>query len=118
MDVIFIIIGMNVTLVFLFDKNKLDNKEWYFKLLILNVLLFLIALMNALIGFGNNTAINSLFVPLIAQFIYYGLSKFFYLRYARNSVDTFWTFDKSLFVDGWFNCIFWLVSILLFLLVL
>jgi hypothetical protein len=118
MNVIFIIIGLNVSILFLFDKSKLDNKEWFCKLLILNVIFFLIASISVLIGLGKNTAINSLFVPLILQLVYYGLSKLFYLKYERNSIDTFWTMDRSLFIDGWFNSIFWIVSILLFLLVL
>jgi len=118
MNVIFIIIGMNVSILFLFDKSKLDNKEWFFKLLILNVILFLIALISFCSGFGKNTAINSLFIPLIAQFVYYVLSKLFYLKYERNTVVTFWTMDKSLYLDGWFNFVFWLISVLLFLLVL
>lgn len=118
MDLIFIIIGMNVSILFLFDKSKLDNKEWFFKLLILNILLFSIALTSVLMGFGINTAINSLFIPLIAQLLYYILSRLFYLRYKRNIVDTFWTMDKSLFTDGWFNSLFIILSVLLFLLVL
>ena len=109
---------MNVSILFLFDKSKLDNKEGFLKLLILNTILFLLASICLFIGFGKNTAVNSLFIPLIAQFVYYGLSKLFYLSYKRNSVDTFWTMDKSLFIDGWFNGIFWLVSILRFLFVL
>jgi len=80
MNVIFIIVGMNVSLIFLFDKSKLDNKEWFFKLLILNVILFLVASTSFLMGFGMNTAINSLFIPLIAQLVYYVLSKLFYLK--------------------------------------
>ena len=118
MSVFFILIGMNVSVLFLFDKSKLDNKEWFFKLLILNAVLFLVASICLYFGFGKNTAVNSLFIPLIAQLAYYCLSKLFYLRYKRNSIDTFWTMDKSLFVDGWFNVIFWLVSILLFIFVL
>lgn len=109
MNVIFIIIGMNVSILFLFDKRKLDNKEWFFKLLILNVILFLITLISFSSGFGKNTAINSLFVPLMSQLVYYVLSKSFYLKYKRNSVDSFWTMDKSLFIDGWFNSIFIIV---------
>ena len=109
---------MNVSILFLFDKSKLDNKEWFFKLLILNMILFLIALIGFCTGFGKNIAINSLFIPLVAQFVYYGLSKLFYLKYERNSGDTFWTMDKSLYLDGWFNFIFWLISVLLFLFVL
>jgi hypothetical protein len=118
MDVIFILIGMNVTIVFLLDKSKLDKKEWFLKLLILNIILFLVALVCLGLGLGKNTAINSLFIPLIAQSVYYCLSKLFYLKYKRNSVDTYWTMDRSLFIDGLFNSIFWIVSILLFLLVL
>lgn len=118
MDIIFILIGMNVSLIFLFDRCKLDNKEWFLKLLSLNVILFLIASISLLIGMGKNTAINALFVPVLAQIVYYFLSKLFYLKYERKSVDTYWTMDRSLFIDGWFNSIFWIVSILLFLLVL
>jgi nitric oxide reductase large subunit len=118
MDVVFIIVGMNVSILFLFDKSKLDNKEWFFKLLTLNVILFLVALISFSAGFGKNTAINSLFVPLMSQFAYYVLSKLFYLKHKRNSVDTYWTMDRALFLDGWFNSMFWLISILLFLFVL
>ena len=118
MDVIFILIGLNVTFVFLFDKSKLDNEFWFYRILLVNVLLFLMASICWLNNIGDNTAVYSLFVPLIAQFIYYILSKIFHLMYERNSVDTFWTMDKSLFIDGWFNFIFYLMSILLFLLVL
>lgn len=118
MDIIFILIGMNVSLIFLFDKSKLDSKEWFLKLIILNIILFLIASISLLIGLEQNTAINALFVPLLAQIIYYVLSKLFYLKYERKSVDTYWTIERSLFIDGWFNCIFWIVSILLFLLIL
>jgi len=89
MDIIFILVGMNVSLIFLFDKSKLDSKEWFLKLIILNIILFLIASISLLIGLGQNTAINALFVPLLAQIIYYVLSKLFYLTYERKSVDTY-----------------------------
>ncbi|SHF88971.1 hypothetical protein SAMN05444372_10155 [Flavobacterium micromati] len=118
MNIIFILIGMNVTLVFVFNKSKLDSRIWFIRLLVVNVLLFLIASICLFNNIGKDTAVNSLFVPLIVQLIYYGLSKIFYLTFKRNSVDTFWTMDKSLFIDGWFNFIFYLISILLFLLVL
>ena len=118
MDIIFILTGMNVSLIFLFDRSKLDSKEWFFKLLTLNVILFLIASISLMIGVGQDTAINALFVPLLAQIVYSILSKLFYIKYERKSVDTYWTMDRSLFIDGWFNSIFWIVSFLLFLLVL
>ena len=118
MDIIFILIGMNVSLIFLFDKSKLDDRFWFFKLLIVNVTLFLIASICLVMGVLKNTAINSLFIPLISQAIYYIMSKLFYLKYERSTADTFWTMDKSLLTDGWFNFIFWIISILLFLTVL
>lgn len=118
MNIIFILIGMNVTIIFLFDRNKLEDKGWFYRLLSLNILLFLIALTCLLTRFGKHTAVSSLFIPLIAQGIYYGLSKLFYLKMDRNAVDTFWTMDSRLFKDGWFNFIFYLISILLFLFVL
>ena len=107
-----------MTMIFLFDKSKLDNKDSFVKLLILNIILFLVALICLGSGFGKNTAVNSLFIPLISQFAYYILSKLFYLKYERNSVDTYWTMDRTLFVDGWFNSVFIVISLLLFLLVL
>ena len=118
MNVMFIVIGMNVSILFLFDKSKLDDKFWFFKLLIVNITLFLIASIFLVIGVLKSTAINSLFIPLISQTIYYIMSKLFYLKYERSTADTFWTMDKSLFIDGWFNFIFWIISILLFLIVL
>ncbi|MEZ7504104.1 hypothetical protein [Flavobacterium sp. Arc2] len=118
MNILYIIIGMNVTIIFLFDKSKLDNKQSFFKILGLNIVLFLIGLIILTAGLEKSTAVNSLFIPLIAQGFYYVLSKVFYLKYKRNSIDTYWTMDKTVFVDGWFNSLFWIVSILLFLLVL
>jgi hypothetical protein len=118
MNIIFFIIGMNVSIVFLFDKSKLDDKFWFSRLLIVNVVFFLIASIFFINGFLKNTAINSLFIPLISQIIYCIMSKLFYLKYERSSSDTFWTLDRSLFTDGWFNSIFWIISILLFLIVL
>ncbi len=118
MNFVFILIGMNVTIIFLFDKSKLDNKFWFYRLLFVNALLFLIASLCLLNNMGKGTTVNSLFVPLIGQLAYYGLSKVFYSMYKRNSIDTYMTMDKSLFIDGWFNFIFYLISIMLFILVL
>jgi hypothetical protein len=42
------------------------------------------------------------------------MNKWFFMKFGRNSGDTYWTMDRSLYTDGWFNAIF--ISIVLFLL--
>jgi Ca2+/Na+ antiporter len=118
MNIIFIIIGMNVSIIFLFDKRILDNKKYFNIILAFNALLFLITSLLLLNNVASNTAIRSLFFPLISQLIYYYMSKWYFMKYDRNSDDTFWTMNRELYVDGWFNAVFWIISILLFMLVL
>ena len=87
MDIIFIILGMNVSIVFLFDKKILDTKKYFNVLLAINIMLFLISLT---LTFSNNfsqSAIRALFIPLISQSIYFFMSKWYYLKYERNSND-------------------------------
>ena len=115
MDIIFILIGINVIGVFLFDRSLLNNKGSFYKLLALNVMFFLIASICFFNNIGKQTAINALFIPLATQFLYSGLSILFYLGHQRNIEDTFWTMDKSLFRDGWYNFTFIIISMLLFL---
>jgi hypothetical protein len=118
MDIIFIVIGMNVSILFLFDKRILDMKKYFNVLLVVNILLFLIASILLLYNIASNTAIRALFIPLISQSMYFFMNKWYYLKYERSSNDTFWTMDRSLYTDGWFNAIFWIISIVLFMFVL
>lgn len=115
MDIIFILIGINVMGVFLFDRSLLNNKVSFYKLLALNVVFFFTASICFFNNFGKQTAINALFIPLVAQLLYNGLNRLFYINYHRNIEDAFWTMDKSLFKDGWYNFAFFIISILLFL---
>jgi hypothetical protein len=118
MNVFFIIIGLNVSIIFLFDKTILDCKKYFTVLLIINILLFLTTSILLLNNIAANTAIRSLFIPLISQSIYYLLNKWYIMKYGKSSDDTFWAMDRSLYVDGWFNAFFWIISIILFILVL
>lgn len=118
MNIILILIGMNVSIVFLFNKKLLDIKKYFIKLLAINTLLFLIASILLLNNIVSNTAIQSLFIPFVNQSIYFFMNKWFYLKYERNSNDSFWTMDRSLYIDGWFNAVFWMISIVLFIFVL
>ena len=115
MDIIFIFIGINVMVVFLFDRSLLNNKVSFYKLLALIVFFFLIASICFAYNIGKQTSINAVFIPLTTQLAYNGLSRLFYIRYQRNIEDTFWTMDKGLFKDGWLNVSFWLISMSLFL---
>lgn len=118
MNIIYILLGLNVSVIFLFNKTILDNKFYFKILLTINIVLFLIASLCLINNIGTQTAIGSLFVPLISQTIYYVMSKLFYMKYNKYSEDTFWTMDRSLFTDGWFNYAFWVISLLLFIFVL
>ncbi len=118
MDIIFIILGMNVSIVFLFDKKILDTKKYFNVLLAINIMLFLISLPLTFSSNFSHSAIRALFIPLICQSIYFFMNKWYYLKYEKSSNDTFWTMDRSLYTDGWFNAIFWIISIVLFMFVL
>lgn len=118
MNFIFIIIGMNVSIIFLFDKRILDNKKYFNILLAFNALLFLTTSILVVSNVASNTAIRSLFIPLVCQLIYHYMSKWYFMKYERNSNDTFWTMDRDSYIDGWFNAVFWIISIVLFMFVL
>ena len=115
MNLFFIVIGLNVSIIFLFDKTKLEDKKWFKIILLINLLLFIIALICFILRFMKSTAINSLFVPLISQLSYFGLNHLFYLIHYKNSEDTFWSMDKSLYKDGFFNALVWIVLLMPFL---
>ncbi|MFY8110442.1 MAG: hypothetical protein ACOVKP_00405 [Flavobacterium sp.] len=115
MNLFFIIIGLNVSIIFLFDKTKLEDKKWFKTILLINLLFFIIALICFILGFMKSTAINSLFVPFISQLSYFGLNHLFYLIHKKNSEDTFWSMDKSLYKDGFFNALVWIILLVPFL---
>lgn len=116
MNIIFIIISLNVLIVFLFDKRILDSKKYFKVLLVINIMLFLITAILLWNNIASHTAIRFLFIPLISQLVYYFMNKWFFMKFGRNSGDTYWTMDRSLYTDGWFNAIFIFISIVLFLL--
>ena len=109
---------MNVSIIFLFDKRILDNKKYFNIILAFNTLLFLITSILLLSNAASNSALRSLFIPLFCQLIYHYMSKWYFMKYERNSNDTFWTMDRNLYIDGWFNAVFWIISIVIFIFVL
>ena len=118
MNILFIVLGMNVSIVFLFEKKILDTKKYFNVLLAINIMLFLISLPLTFSSNFSHSAIRVLFIPLISQSIYFFMNKWYFQKYKRSSNDTFWTMDRSLFIDGWFNAIFWIISIVLFMFIL
>jgi hypothetical protein len=116
MDLIYIILGINVSLIFLFNKKILDTKKHFIALFLFNIILFLIAIFFLVKANFKTVITNVFFIPIIVQIIYYCVSRIFYSKYNRISKDTFWTMDRTLFIDGWFNYFFWIVSIVIFLL--
>lgn len=117
MDLIYIILGMNVSLIFLFNKKILDTRKHFIALFLFNIVLFLVAIFFLVKANFKVGITNVFFIPIILQVIYYCASRIFYSKYNRISKETFWTMDRTLFIDGWFNYFFWIVSIVIFLLI-
>jgi hypothetical protein len=115
MNLFFIVISLNVTIIFLFDKTKLEDIKWFKVILLINSLLFSVALTCYIFELMKSTAINFLFVPFISQLSYFGLNNLFYLIYKRNNEDTFWSMDKGLYKDGFFNALVLIILLIPFL---
>lgn len=106
MDFIYILISFNVSIIFLFNRNILFVQKNFWLLFILNILLFII-------GYFKN--INWFLIPITSQLIFLLLSKIYFNILRDNPKDTFWTLNNKLINDSIFNIVFWILSILIYL---
>lgn len=107
---IFILLGMNTLIIFLFKREWLLNKKTLISLFLINLLLFVLGYIFQYSLIGNPKFVVSLKMPLISQLIFVFMNYIFYKIYNRNPVDTFWTMDRKLMKDGIFNFMFWVLA--------
>lgn len=113
MGFLFILIGMNPLIVFLYHREWLLDKTIFKILLLVNLILFIVgyALQNNSIN--NFKLVVALKMPILSQLLFVILVFVFRKIFNRDPVDTFWTMDVKLMKDGIFNFIFWVLGGLL-----
>jgi hypothetical protein len=113
MDFIFILLGINTLLVFLYQREWLLQKRPFTILLAFNLILFVLGYVLQHFPIGNPKLIVALKMPVLSQLLFMGLITVFRKIYNRDPVDTFWSSDISLMKDGIFNFVFWVVAVVL-----
>ena len=97
---LFIALGMNVFVIFMFQRSWLFNKKYFEYILVLNALLFVL-------GFTVHLKYaTALKIPLLHQLSFLILTVIFRKIYHRNPKDTYHSMDWKLLPDGIFNFIF------------
>lgn len=110
---VFIILGTNTLLVFLYKREWLLEKKSYLILLIANLILFGMGYLLQAKLIGNPKLVVALKMPLLSQLLFSFMVICFRKIYKRTPVDTFWTMDMTLMKDGVFNFVFWFLAIIL-----
>lgn len=115
MDVnfIFILLGTNTLIVFLYKRDWLLEKNPFLVLLAANSILFATGYLLEFELVGNPKLVIALKMPLLSQLIFVCMVLIFRKIYNRDPVDTFWTMDQKLMKDGIFNFVFWVAAIIL-----
>lgn len=110
---IFVLLGINTLIIFLFKRELLLEKKPFLILLSANLILFLLGYILEAYLIGNPKLVIALKMPLLSQSIFILMLVCFRKIYKRNPVDTFWTMDKSLMRDGVFNFAFGVIGLIL-----
>ncbi len=97
---LFIILGMNVFIIFMFQRPWLFNKKYFEYILAINTLLFVLGFV---IHLKYAAALK---IPLLHQLSFLLLTAIFRKIYHRNPKDTYHSMDWKLLPDGIFNLIF------------
>ncbi len=113
MDFIYIILGMNTLIVFMYKRDWLLSRKPFTITLTVNFLLLILGYLLQYYSVGNPKMVVALKMPVLSQLLFIGLVTIFRKIYNRDPVDTFWTMDVSLMKDGIFNFFFWVVAIIL-----
>jgi hypothetical protein len=110
MGLIFILIGLNVQILFMFKEDWLYGKKSMFLICSLNMCLFVVGLI-----LQNNETIYpktlaALKMPFFSALIFYVLHQSFKKMYKRNPENTFLVFSKKPMVDVIFSILFWIIG--------
>ncbi len=117
MNLILLILGMNVVIIFIFQRVWLLNRRSYFILLLFNFLLFLSGFLIQRYSIGESRFLPLLKVPFPYQLLFLPLLWLYRKLYHADPVDTLWSMDIKLMKDGIFNFIYVLLLVLVVILV-
>lgn len=113
MDFIYIVLGMNTLIIFIYVRKWLVCRKPFMILFAINFLLLTMGYLFQYYSVGNSRMVVALKMPVLAQSLFIGLVAIFRKVYNRDPVDSFWTMDANLMKDGVFNLFFWMVAIIL-----
>ena len=110
MDLIFVLIGLNVPILFMFKEDWLYGKKSMLIIFCLNVCLFIVGtvLQNSETVYPKTLA--ALKMPVVSTLIFYVLHQSFKKVYKRNPQNTFWVFSKKSKEDIIFSMLFWIIG--------
>jgi|688.fasta_scaffold310928_1 hypothetical protein len=111
MDLKFILIGLNVLIIFMYKEEWLYVKKSMYIIFLFNLILFIIA--SILISSNEKypKALHVLKMPLVSALIFYSLHQSFIKIYKRNPSNTFWEFGQKPTQDVVFSILVWIIGI-------
>lgn len=113
MDFIFILLGINTLIIFLYKREWLLQKQPFIIVMACNLTLFMLGYVLQHYSIVISKFVVALKMPLLSQLLFLSLAFLFRKIYDRDVVDTFWVSDLRLMKDGVFNFIFWVTGIML-----
>jgi hypothetical protein len=112
MNILCVVIGLNIYVIFLFKRELLLQIKPFSVLLAFNILLFITAHLLEYHHIGNPNFIAALKIPAPQQLLFFGMLNIYRKIYHKDPQDTFWSMDWKLMKDGIFNFIFWSSSVI------
>jgi hypothetical protein len=90
-------------LLFVLGRKLLDNKKYFYYLLLFFSLIALVGIIIAFIGFQKDYSYLILIIPAISLLFYQFLIDWFKRKFDRPPIDTFMYWREGLFWDRAFN---------------
>ncbi len=106
MNLVYVLLGMNVLIIFYFKRLWLLNRKSYFILLSINLLLFISGYIFQHYSIGDPRFLVLLKVPFPYQLLFLPMIWAYRKLFHSDPVDTFWSMDIKLMKDGLFNFLY------------
>lgn len=111
LKIFYVILGLNIQFFFLLERELLFSKKSALRVLVLNLILFLLGNLLYSLNFSDERFTLLLKMPFVSQLLLYLLFVVFIKFSSRPPKDTFWSMDINLLKDGLFNFTFWVLGI-------
>jgi hypothetical protein len=111
MDIIFVLIGLSVPILFMFKEEWLYNKKILSTIFLLSMFLFIAVMFYEDKNIVKYKTFAALKMPLLSTIIFFCLHQFYVKKYKRNPENTFWSFSKKSIEDILFTILFWIFGI-------